>query len=868
MLVNHNSIIGVNSITADGDQLYFYKEDGTDAIFNISNINVLNTSGVSTFAGLESTGDLVIGGNVSVGGTLTYEDVTNVDSVGIVTARIGVKVPAGEVTVGNNIQLGNAGVITATSFVGSSQIGIQSGGVQIGAGITQLNFIGAGNTFAVNGNTIDVSIQGGAGGSVDSDAQENTVAGSNAGNALDSDTERNTIFGFDTGKLIDSGDDNTLMGWKTGDAITSGYKNTAVGSEALPNCNSGHNNVAMGWEAGRSLTDGYNNVALGNMSGRSWGSANECIAIGVHAASNFGLGTRVIAMGGESVWLGGTDVIGLGKQTMLRGGGQTGGIGIGYYAGQNNVGDYNVYIGYEAGKGFGSSPYTTGEYNLSLGYRSLYAVSSGNNNISIGHSTGTTITTGSNNILIGNNVQASSATATNEVVIGDSNITKFSVPGINFVNTGGNLGIGTDNPEYDLDIGGLVYSLSPSSAGVGTARFASRLGIGVTNFTRTGATPVEKHGGVLSLGGDATTGDNPMIVFDSYPASTSFVNVVIGSDETGRRLNGNTGCVYIGGHAGRLNTGGNNIAIGSQSLSGGGGSFVYAIGYRAGTEGTGQDNVCIGKNAGATYNGTAGNNIFLGHNAGSIGGGDYDNNILIGSGAGNAEFGPAKSANDQLAIGFRGSAGLPSKYWIVGDENLRIGIGTNLPSAKIHINNDPNTILGRFDSNNKRCIDLVSNDATGDAEIRGFKNTGSGTHEQTILLDASGNSYLKGGSFGIGTDSVNGSVSNSAQVVGGLFKSFSGSNGGTSSGVSVTLFTVPNGNATYMVTAGVYNTQSAGLYSEVAVVCANAGASVSLDASIVKDGGLMSISVSGANVQASQGSGTTQTISWTATRIA
>ena len=56
-------------------------------------------------------------GNVTIGGTLTYEDVTNVDSVGIVTAA------AGDfddfVDVGSNIKLGNAGVITATSFVGS-----------------------------------------------------------------------------------------------------------------------------------------------------------------------------------------------------------------------------------------------------------------------------------------------------------------------------------------------------------------------------------------------------------------------------------------------------------------------------------------------------------------------------------------------------------------------------------------------------------------------------------------------------------------------------------------------------------------------------------------------------------------------------
>ena len=36
------------------------------------------------------SGDTVtVNGNISVGGTLTYEDVTNVDSVGIITARSG-----------------------------------------------------------------------------------------------------------------------------------------------------------------------------------------------------------------------------------------------------------------------------------------------------------------------------------------------------------------------------------------------------------------------------------------------------------------------------------------------------------------------------------------------------------------------------------------------------------------------------------------------------------------------------------------------------------------------------------------------------------------------------------------------------------
>ena len=46
-----------------------------------------------------SVGTITASGNVSVGGTLTYEDVTNIDSIGIVTARTGVKVLAGGISI-------------------------------------------------------------------------------------------------------------------------------------------------------------------------------------------------------------------------------------------------------------------------------------------------------------------------------------------------------------------------------------------------------------------------------------------------------------------------------------------------------------------------------------------------------------------------------------------------------------------------------------------------------------------------------------------------------------------------------------------------------------------------------------------------
>jgi len=80
---------------------------------------VINTSTDVT------VGVLTVTNNLSVGGTLTYEDVTNVDSVGLITARSGVSVTGGDIKVGSGITLssdGNGfytGVVTATSFSGT-----------------------------------------------------------------------------------------------------------------------------------------------------------------------------------------------------------------------------------------------------------------------------------------------------------------------------------------------------------------------------------------------------------------------------------------------------------------------------------------------------------------------------------------------------------------------------------------------------------------------------------------------------------------------------------------------------------------------------------------------------------------------------
>jgi len=122
-------IAGINVLGADtpigtGATIY----DAGGAVFTgVVTATSFSGSGNISADGNISGVDATFTGNVSIGGTLTYEDVTNVDAVGLVTARTGLVSPYADIDdwidVGNNIQLGNAGVITATTFKGGTFFG-------------------------------------------------------------------------------------------------------------------------------------------------------------------------------------------------------------------------------------------------------------------------------------------------------------------------------------------------------------------------------------------------------------------------------------------------------------------------------------------------------------------------------------------------------------------------------------------------------------------------------------------------------------------------------------------------------------------------------------------------------------------------
>jgi hypothetical protein len=126
-----DSTTGVFSPT--NGQLTFVSTGSSVLNVNASGINV---TGVSTFSGNITGTNATFTGNVSVGGTLTYEDVTNIDSVGLVTARSGVIVNTGTATTALIVN-GDARV-TGILTIGTSSVTLDgtNNQVNVGTGVT------------------------------------------------------------------------------------------------------------------------------------------------------------------------------------------------------------------------------------------------------------------------------------------------------------------------------------------------------------------------------------------------------------------------------------------------------------------------------------------------------------------------------------------------------------------------------------------------------------------------------------------------------------------------------------------------------------------------------------------------------------
>jgi len=106
-VIRPNSVSGINSITANGGDINLFRADGTKADIPIVNNITAGVVTATTFKGAIDATTGTFSGNLGVGGVLTYEDVTNIDSVGVITARSGINLTGGVIN--------SAGSINCTS---------------------------------------------------------------------------------------------------------------------------------------------------------------------------------------------------------------------------------------------------------------------------------------------------------------------------------------------------------------------------------------------------------------------------------------------------------------------------------------------------------------------------------------------------------------------------------------------------------------------------------------------------------------------------------------------------------------------------------------------------------------------------------
>lgn len=198
-----------------------------------------------------------------------------------------------------------------------------------------------------------------------------------------------TVNGMTVGLGAGSFTQNLAIGTGALESNDSGLYNTAIGTNALNQVFDGAENNAVGYGALEALVDGSENIAFGRSALGSLVNGNSNTAIGkssmsaaIDASGNVAIGNALIAI------VSGSFNVAIGDLCLI-GGECTGNVANGRSALQHiTTGDYNVALGYQAGKRRG---------------------------------TGTsTLISATESIFIGNTARASASAMTREIVIGSN----------------------------------------------------------------------------------------------------------------------------------------------------------------------------------------------------------------------------------------------------------------------------------------------------------------------------------------------------------------------------------------------------------------------------------------------------------------